>query len=284
MKRTGQSTRIRVIRADDRGLRIDLGEILRYRDLMRFYARKNIVVTYKQTVLGPLWLFLSPLAAGILQLFIFGYLARFQTGGVPRIVFYLFSNTAWAFYNQTLSNDAKIFTQNTRLFGKVYFPRLTISYANLISIWWTVGAQLLMSFAFLFVYMLRGEIRLAPTFPLIVFPLLQLSLLGQGVGLLYASVTVRYRDLTKLYPVITRALNFLSPVVYPLSQLGTSRLRTAYMMNPLCSPLELFRAFLWKAPMPPAWCIAVSAGMTLAINYAGLCVFSRVEKTFIDSI
>ena len=259
-------------------------EIFKYKDLIRFYMHKNIVTTYRQTVLGPVWLFLSPFLNSLLQMFIFGYLAGFKTGGVPKIIFYLFSNTAWQLYSRTVNSDSQIFSQNVNLFGKVFFPRLTISYANLLSAATIIGAQTVMNFIFFFFFLLRQEVALSPAFLCMIVPMAQLALLGQGTGLLYAAVMVRYRDLRQVFPVITRVLMYVSPVVYPLSQIQNNTLRKIMLCSPFCAPLELLRAVIWNAPYPPVWSVVCSFVLSVIVNVLGILVFHYVEKDFVDSI
>jgi|GEM_PF-370941 len=260
------------------------GALLRYVDLMLLYARKNIVVTYRQTVLGSLWLVISPLASSLIQMFVFGYLAGFRTGGAPKIVFYLFSNTAWGLYSAVVNSDTYIFMGNTGLFGKVSFPRMAISYANMLSTTLITGIQFVISWVFLLFFLFRGEIRLSPLLPLSLIPILQLLLLGQGMGLIYASLTVRYRDLSRIFPLATRFLMYISPVVYPLSQLAGTRFDRLILLNPLCPAFEFFRAAIWCDPFPPAWSMVLSLFVTIAVNLCGILVFKRTARTFIDYI
>ena len=260
------------------------GSLLRYLDLMLFYARRNIVVTYRQTVLGALWLVISPLASSLIQMFVFGYLAGFRTGGAPKIVFYLFSNTAWGLYSAVVNSDTDIFMGNAGLFGKVSFPRMAISYANMLSTVLITGIQFAISGLFLLFFLFRGEIRLSPLLPLALLPLVQLLLLGQGMGLIYASLTVRYRDLGRVFPLATRFLMYISPVVYPLSQLAGTRFEKLILLNPLCPVFEFFRAAIWCDPFPPAWSVILSLLVTAAVNFFGIVVFKRTARTFIDYI
>ena len=261
-----------------------LKELIQYRDLILLYTRKNVVVTYKQTILGPVWLWMTPLLSSLLQMFVFGYLAGFQTGNVPKIVFYLFSNTAWTLHSGVVTNDSQIFVRNQRLFSKVRFPRIAISYSNMLSTVITTGFQFILAFLFLFYYMARGEVRMSPAFLLAVFPLALLLLFGQGIGLLFASLTIRYRDMNKVQPLLTRILMYISPVVYPLAQLGSGKAAEFFLLNPLTAPMELFRYFLWGAPLPPLWSIAYSTVFALLINIFGILIFNKKERTFVDAI
>lgn len=265
-------------------LHLNFRDVLKYKDLIRFYAKKDLVASYRQTVLGPLWLFFAPLLASLIQMFVFGYLAGFKTGGVPKIIFYLFSNTAWRYYAQNVSSNTDIYLKNVGVFGKVYFPRLTISYANMLSYSVVTGAQLVMSGAILLIFALLGEVRIAWTFPLMIIPMLQLGLLGQGMGLLYAAIVVRYRDLRQVFPLITNVLMYFSPVVYPLAQLESPNLLRLALLNPFCAPLELLRAFLWNAPYPPVWSVVYSLAVMVAVNLLGVFAFNYTERNFIDSI
>ena len=274
----------RHISARHKFFKLEPKKILAYKDLIVFYARKNIVTSYRQTVLGPIWLVLSPLLNSLIQMFVFGYLAGFKTGGVPKIVFYLFSNTAWQLYSYTVNGNSQLLLNNARLFEKVFFPRLTISYANMLSNVITTGVQLILSFCFLLIYWALGEVTPAPTFILFVIPIALLLMLGQGMGLIYASLAVRYRDLKNVFPIVTSVLMYFSPVVYPLSQLGTGALGKILLLNPFCAIFELFRAFLWNAPYPPLWSIIYAVVMAILVDIFGILIFNRVGRNFVDTI
>ena len=259
-------------------------DVLRYKDLIRFYTRKNIVVTYRQTVLGPLWLILTPLIFSLIMMLVFGYLAGFNVGDVPKPVFYLFSITAWGFFSKTATSDSAIFTQNAQLFGKVSFPRITISYANLFSTLITTAFQLVMAFLVLVAYALAGKMTVAYTIPLVVIPFILLALGGQGMGLIFASFVVRYRDLRNLFTLIIRLLMYVSAVVFPLSLFADGVLGQIALFNPLCPIMELLRAFAWGAPYPPVWSIIYAVVSVVIINLLGILLFIRAEKNFIDTI
>ena len=274
----------RHISAEKKFFRLGLKDVWRYRDLVLLYARRSLVVTYKQTILGPLWLFINPLLSSILHLFLFGNLAGFQTGGVPKILFYLFSNTAWNFFSTTATQNAALFTNNSRVFEKVRFPRLTISYADMLSALVPLACQLGLGAVFLAYYALRGQVTVSWAFPLALLMLLQMGLMGQGVGLLFAAVTTRYRDARMLLQIVMRFLTYMSPVVYPLAQLGDGWLRTLMLFNPLTGCLEAMRFFLWGAPFPPAAGFVGSLIFTCGLYLMAILLFNRAERTFIDTI
>lgn len=259
-------------------------DVLRYKDLIKFYTRKNIVVTYRQTVLGPLWLILTPLIYSLIMMFVFGYLAGFNVGNVPKSVFYLFSITALGFFSKTATSNSTIFTSNAQLFSKVSFPRITISYANLFSTFITTCFQLVMAFILLVYYVVVGEMQIAWTALFIPIPFILLALMGQGMGLIFASFVVRYRDLGNLFALVIRLLMYVSAVVYPLSLFKSGVVAQIALFNPLCPIMETMRALVWSAPYPPTWSIIYAVVATVVISLLGILLFNRAEKNFVDTI
>ena len=273
------------ISARRRPLELKLGEVWQYRDLILLFTRRSFAVTYHQTILGPAWLLISPLLSSLIYLMLFGQIARLSTDGAPQLLFYLAGTAIWGFFSSCLTGNAGTFVSNAGLFGKVYFPRLTVPISNVLSAAIRFAVQLLLVLGFLAYYSVRGAV--APHWwawlliPLIV---LQLGLLGMGCGVLISALTTKYRDLSVLISIGMQLWMFATPVVYPLSQLPAGALRTAILWNPVTAPVELFRwAVLGTGTVLPGY-LAWSAGVTLAIALLGVMLFNRVERTFMDTV
>ena len=273
------------ISASRRLFELRLREVWQYRDLILLLTRRSFAVTYKQTVLGPAWLLISPLLSSLIYLMLFGRIAQLGTDGAPQFLFYLCGTALWGFFAACVNGNAGTFVSHSQLFGKVYFPRLTVPISNVLSAAVRFAVQLLLVVAFLLVYLARGEV--SPhgwAWLLLPVILLQLGLLGMGCGILVSALTTKYRDLSVLVSIGMQLWMFATPVVYPLSELPDGALRTAILWNPVTAPMELFRwAVLGVGTVLP-WQLAASAAMTLVIVLLGVALFHRVERTFLDTV
>ena len=273
------------ITAKHRLLDLNLKEVWQYRDLILLFTKRNFTVTYKQTVLGPAWLFLNPLISSIIYAFVFGGIAGIGTDGIPSILFYMCSNAIWIFFSSCITKNASTFTANAGVFGKVYFPRLTIPVSNALSSVIQFGIQMLMVMGFLVYYLIIGQV--SPnwgTWLLIPVELLHLGLLGLGCGIIISSLTTKYRDLAILVTFGVQLWMYITPIVYPMSQLGDGLVKTILMINPVTAPVEVLRyAILGQGTILPAY-LALSWGITIAVVLFGIMIFNKVEKTFMDTV
>lgn len=274
------------ISADRPRLSLGLGELWQYRDLVRLLTKKALVAQYKQTVLGPLWVILTPLLSSLVYMMVFGNIARLGTDGAPKLLFYLSGTALWGFFAACLSNNAEVFSGNANLFGKVYFPRLTVPVSNVLTALVRFAIQLALVLIVL-LFSLRGGQASPAWAAVIAIPavLLQLALLGAGLRLLLSALTAKYRDLQSLISVAVQLWMFATPVVYPLSTLRQgSPLRTALLLNPVTMPMELYRSvLLGTLPVQTGW-YALSWLVTLAAAFLGLAAFRRKERDFIDTV
>lgn len=263
---------------------LKLREFWQYRDLVWLFTRRSFMVIYMQTVLGPLWLFLNPLLTGIAYVILFGQIAKLSTDGVPQLLFYLSGNAVWAFFSGCVTVNASTFTSNAPLFGKVYFPRLIMPVSSVLSKLILFGIQMLLVLALLFRYVLRGSIT--PVWRLWVFlPLLilQLGVLGMGIGIIISSLTTKYRDLHVLVDFGMSLWMYATPVVYPLSTVN-EKLRRLLLLNPVTSVMEAYRRILLGVGQFDGGNFAYSLVFTLVVAIAGILIFNRVERTFMDTV
>ena len=264
---------------------LNLREVWRYRDLILLFTQRTFTVTYKQTILGPAWLFLNPLISSVIYAFVFGGIAGIDTDGIPSILFYMCSNAIWIFFSGCVTKNANTFTANASVFGKVYFPRLTIPVSNVLSAVIQFGIQMLMVLAFLAYYLVVGQVH--PNWGawlLIPVALLHLGLLGLGCGIVISSLTTKYRDLAILVTFGVQLWMYITPIVYPMSQLGDGLMKTILMINPVTAPVEVLRyAILGQGTIMPGY-LALSWGVTIAVVLVGIMIFNKVEKTFMDTV
>ena len=273
------------ITSERRWFELNLKEVWQYRDLIVLFTKRNFQLTYKQTVLGPIWIFLNPFITSVIYTFVFGGIAGIATGNVPHILFYMCSNGIWSFFASCVNTNAHTFTSNARVFGKVYFPRLTIPVSNVLSAAIRFFIQLLMAGVFLVYYLFQGKVHPHwECWPLIPLVLLHLGIMGLGFGIIVSSMTTKYRDLSLLVGFGVQLWMYVTPIVYPLSTLGDSRMRTLLMLNPVTMPVEVFRyAVLGQGVIVPEY-LAVSIAVTVIVALFGVMIFNHVEKTFMDTV
>lgn len=274
-----------VITSEHKFLRLNLREVWQYRDLIWLFTKRNFQVTYKQTVLGPAWLFINPILSSLIYCFIFGGIANMGTDGIPQMLFYLSGNAIWGLFSNCLTRNANTFTANAGTFGKVYFPRLTVPISNVLSAIITFGIQMIMTLVFLVVYLIKGAV--SPNWalwPLIPLLLVWLGIMGMGLGIIISSMTTKYRDLTVLVGFGVQLWMYITPVVYPLSQTDNPLLRTLLQINPVTSPVEIYRyALLGQGTINPLYVIW-SIAFTVIVAVVGIMIFNKVEKTFMDTV
>lgn len=280
-----QSTYHTHISSKHRWLDLNLKEVWQYRDLIALFTKRSFVVSYKQTILGPAWIFLTPLFSSIVQAFVFGGIAGISTEGVPTLLFYLCSNAVWGFFAACLTSNANTFTANAYVFGKVYFPRLTTPLSNVLSAGIRFFIQMIMVLLFMVYFLFHGAVH--PNWAAwLVIPveLLHLGILGMGFGIIISSMTTKYRDLTILVEFGVSAWMYLTPVVYPLSTVGESWMKTALQINPVTSSMELMRYAVLGTGTVNLGYYGLSWAITFVVALLGIMVFNKVEKTFMDTV
>lgn len=275
-----------VIRAERSWFNLKLKEIWDYRDLLWILVKKEYKTYYKQTVLGPLWFIIQPLITMVVFAFIFNNLAKIETNGIPPYLFYLSGIIAWNYFSDCLTLTSSIFTSNSNLFGKVYFPRIIVPLSKVISGLIKFGIQFFL-FVFIYLYFIyEGDIMIRPTYKSLFFiPLMiiQMGILGQGFGMIISSATIKYRDLSYLVNFGTQLLMYASPIVYPLS-IVPDKYRFMMMLNPMTSIIEGFRFILLGQGMFKYETYFLSLLFSLLIFISGVIIFNKYEKNFIDSV
>lgn len=263
---------------------IDLHELYNYRDLIWLFFKRNYTTRYKQTVLGPLWLILNPIITVSLYALVFGNLAGLSTDGIPQFVFYLCSNALWTFFAASLTQTANTFTANASIMGKVYFPRLVMPISAVLTGLIDLSIQLIM-LAIIMVGYSFGGYRFDIGLGVLLGPLIivQVGLLGLGFGIIIAALTTKYRDLVVLVGFGVQLWMYATPVVYTAGIIPTKYLGI-YMLNPMSPIIECWRKaiigsgeFLWKY-----W--GISWATTVVVLFVGILLFSRIEKTFMDTV
>ena len=273
-----------IIKPKRKWLDIDLREIYRYRDLVKLFVNRDFVTVYKQTILGPLWFILNPLFTTIMYSFVFGGLAKIPTDGIPQTLFYYGGTMLWGYFSACLASGSDIFTGNAGLFGKVYFPRLTVPISKVFSNLISVVIQFATLIVFYIYFVLTGA-TVRPTWWILFLPLLlaQLAALGMGFGMIISSLTTKYRDLRQLVAFGVSLWMYGTPIVYPLSQVPEGY-RWFMLLNPVSAPIEAFRAAFYGVGGASPAMMWSSIGTTLFVLILGLILFNRNERTFVDVV
>lgn len=261
-----------------------LGEIWKSRDLIYLFFRRDFIASNRQTILGPLWFFAQPLFSALVFWAVFGRIGKIVTKGVPQFLFFMAGIILWNFLSSCLTRTATTFTGNSSLFGKVFFPRLTVPLSILLTNLSTFAIQFVLFLGF-FVVAWKFGAPVHPNWRLIILPLLlaQIAALGLGLGCIVAAWTVRYRDLANLVTFGVQLWMYASCVVFPLEALDP-KWRPLLVLNPMVPIIESFRFAFLGFGVIEMWMLALSMGMTAVVLFVGIVLFTRAERTHLDSV
>jgi lipopolysaccharide transport system permease protein len=263
---------------------INLKEIWRYKDLIMLLVKRDFTLIYKQTILGPAWVVIQPLLTTLIFTVIFGNVAGLPTDGMPKFMFYMGGNIAWHYFADCLTTTSNTFITNRQLFGKVYFPRLTIPISNVLSSAIRFLIQMILVAGLLIFYYVTGTMTPHPIRLLLVPVILAwLGIMAMGCGIILSSLTVKYRDLSVLVGFGMSLWMYGTPVVYPLSTLSGT-LRSIITLNPVTMPVELFRWAVLGTGSLSAVSAVCSLVFTATVFFAGVILFNRVERNFRDVV
>lgn len=268
---------------------LKLGEVFAYRDLIFLFVKRNFVSKYKQTILGPAWAILQPFLTTVIFTLVFGNIAGLAPGGIPSFIFYLSGTIVWTYFSSCLSLTANTFVANSATMGKVYFPRLVMPISTVISELISFVIQYSFLLIFLLYYIITGQ-EVHPNLWILMTPLLvlQLALLGLGFGIIVSALTTKYRDLAMLVGFGTQLWMYASPIAYDMFSMGAlapgGKWHVLYMCNPVTSIVNLFRYGYLGIGVIEWNYYFIGWGITLILLLFGIVIFSRVEKTFMDTV
>lgn len=273
-----------IIRPVSNAFKVNFKEIWEYRDLLKMLIEKNFKLIYKQTILGPAWMVINPILTSIIFTFVFGSFAGISTDGVPPFLFYVTGNTIWGLFNSAVTNTSNTFVNNQGVFTKIYFPRLVTPIAMVINSAINFLIQLAALMVFFVIYLITGtDIAFHPRM-LIVLPLIfQTCILALGVGLISSCLCSKYRDFRYIITLVMNLWMYITPVVYPMSLTG-GWMNLILTLNPMTPIVSNFKwAFLGSGYfMSTSW--AFSIFTTLMVALVGVAWYSKVEKTFADTV
>ena len=285
MNRDNQQTQRLVITPEGIPVSFRWMELWRYRDLILMLAKKTFLVHYKQTILGPLWALIKPLITALVLTVTFQQIIGVDTGGIPAFLFYLCGYSYWLFFAEIVSTNARTFTDNAYVFGKVYFPRMAVPLAELLVSLLDCVIRMGLLIVLLLISALRGSATINMShwilLPLLV---LQVGVLGLSVGVIVSSLTAKYRDLVMLVGFALQLWMYLTPVVYPVSQIRNPVLQKLLWCNPMTAPTELFRAFFFGTGTINITAELVSLGVTAGLAVLAVFLFAKIEQDFMDTV
>ena len=262
---------------------INLKEVWQYRDLVMLFVRRNFVSQYKQTILGPLWAIIQPLLTTVVFTVVFGSLAGLSAESVPSFLFFLSGNVAWQYFSGCLTSTANTFTGNAGILGKVYFPRLVMPISTVMTNLISFGIQMAMFLIFLVYYWVQGAVQ--PNWYVLLTPVLivHMAMLSLGTGVIISALTTKYRDLKMLVGFGVQLWMYATPVAYDIGIIP-AKYMGLYMLNPMTPVVNAFRtAFLGLGSFEIGYYL-LSWIVTALILFVGVVLFSRVEKTFMDTV
>ncbi len=263
---------------------INFKELIQYRDLLYIFVRRDLMAVYKQTILGPVWFFIQPLLTTLVYVIVFGNIANIGTDHKPRLLFYLTGTVLWTYFAECLVSTSSTFTTNAAVFGKVYFPRVILPLAKVISTMVKMGIQMLLLAIAYAVYIALGLYTFEVNGYLITLPLLIIIManLGLGLGMIVTSLTIKYRDLQYLVAFGVQLLMYAAPVVYPISRFG-GKLLLLLKLNPVTAVIETFRAAILGGTVDWAM-LGYSFAVSCVLLAVGFVIFNKAEKSFIDTV
>lgn len=274
-----------VIEPKGKLLDLNLAEVWRYRDLLWLFVKRDFTAQYKQTILGPLWHFIQPIFTTIVFLMVFGKIANIPTDGIAPVLFYMSGISIWNYFSSCLTATSNTFVANAGIFGKVYFPRLVIPLSTVMSNIVKFGIQFLLLLAVMGWYGIKtGEFHFGWSWLLIPLLVLMMAGLGLGLGIIISSLTTKYRDFNVLIGFAVQLLMYATPVAYPLSFLKNKSFAAWIAWNPLTPIVEAFRFALFGTGTVDSFGLLYSATVIAIMLFFGMLIFSKVERSFMDTV
>lgn len=267
---------------------IDVKEILKYKDLILLFVKRNFISQYKQTILGPAWAVVQPLLTTVVFTLVFGNIAGLAPGGVNSFVYYLCGTVFWQYFASCLTMVSSTFTSNSNIFGKVYFPRMVLPISTVLTNLISLGIQFVFFIVAWVIFLFVPGYLMNPGWQIALLPLLiaELALLALGCGIIISALTTKYRDLAMLVSFGVQLWMYATPVAYSAEMFSGTKVEFLYWLNPTCPVIETIRyGFLGEAAAqfrPEMW--GISWIFTFVILFIGVVLFSRVEKTFMDTV
>lgn len=272
------------IKSQDSLFSVNLKEVWHYRDLLLMLVKKEYITFYKQTILGPIWFFVQPILTTIIYVLLFGQIAKLSTDGTPQMAFYLSGITIWNYFSEALTKTSTVFKDNAAVMGKVYFPRLIMPLSIIVSGLMKFAIQFGL-FIVVVLYFTFVEKSIHPNIWVLATPflLLLMAAFSLGLGMIFSSLTTKYKDLVFLLTFGIQLFMYATPVVYSMASIP-DKYKWIINANPLTGIFECFRyGFLGSGSFDPM-SLWISTGITLVTLVIGVVIFNKVEKSFMDTV
>lgn len=280
---------VTVIKPQTGWLDLKLKELIHYKDLILLFVKRNFISLYKQTVLGPAWAVIQPFLTTVVFSLVFGSIAGLAPGGVPSFIFYLSGNVIWGYFSHCLTQTSDTFIANSGILGKVYFPRLVMPISTVLSKLIDFAIQFTFMLVFVVIYTVTGA-GVHPNWFVLMTPalILQLAMLSLGCGVIISAATTKYRDLRMLVSFGVQLWMYASPIAYDMFSMGAfapgSKYYGLYMLNPVTPLVNIFRCGFLGIGQIDWLYYGISWVTTLGLLLLGVILFTRVEKTFMDTV
>nr|WP_315233515.1 ABC transporter permease [uncultured Flavobacterium sp.] len=272
------------IKSQDSLFSINFKELWHYRDLLLMLVKKEYVTFYKQTILGPVWFFVQPILTTLIYVLLFGQIAKLSTDGAPQLAFYLAGITIWNYFSESLTKTSTVFRDNAAVMGKVYFPRLIMPLSIIVSGLMKFAIQFAL-FVVVVLYFTFIEESIHPNVWVLMTPflLLLMAAFSLGLGMIFSSLTTKYKDLVFLLTFGIQLFMYATPVVYSVSSIP-EKYQWVINANPLTGIFECFRfGYLGSGSFDPS-SLLISTIVTVIILIIGTVIFNKVEKSFMDTV
>jgi lipopolysaccharide transport system permease protein len=268
---------VTVLKATKGWRRVDIAEIIYYKDLLWFLTVRGIKAKYAQSVLGVSWAIIQPLFSTLVFTIVFGRVAKINSNGIPYFIFSFVGLVPWTFFSGTLTDSANSLVANAAMINKVYFPRLVLPLSSIFS----KGLDFIIGFILLIIFLVVYQIM--PGWEIVFLPWLILVLLmtSLGIGMILSAMAVQYRDVKHAMTFSVQLLMYAAPVVYPTTNIPTEY-QFIYSLNPMVGVIEGFRSiFLHTMSFPFEW-VGIGTIISTALFVFGLFYFRRMERVFAD--
>lgn len=273
-----------IIRPHSSLFNLKLKELYHYRDLLILFVKRDIVINYKQTILGPLWFFIQPILTMLIFTFVFGNIAGISTDGIPQPLFYLSGIIIWNYFSECFTKTSNTFTENASIFGKVYFPRLISPLSIVISNGLKFIIQFLLFVGLLIYYSTQGfAIRWSTELLLFPFLVILMGVFGLGFGLIFSSLTTKYRDLKFLLVFGVQLMMYMTPIIYPMSSLPEKVVNFMWY-NPFAHIVESFKAIFLGQGLLSMNGLIYSSILGVSVLLMGILIFNKTERRFMDTV
>jgi len=272
------------IKPEERWFSLNLRELLQYKDLLFRFVRRDILTSYQQTILGPVWVFLQPLLTTLVYFIIFTKIANISTDGIPPILFYLPGSIFWTYFSECLNGTMNTFINNAYIFRKVYFPRVIAPLSNILFHSFRLSIQLIL-FVIIYLFFMIARHNVIPSWWILILPVLILltAAFALGAGLIISVFTARYRDLDNILQFVLRLFMFAAPVVYPVS-IVPEKYKFLFWLNPLTSVIETCRAAFFSQHTVNIKYLSLAVLNVFIILLIGLVLFRKREIEIMDVV